>query len=124
MPRQNSITEGPHAIDVYVGHRIVEARKKMGHNQSELGRAIGVTFQQVQKYERGSNRVSASKLHEIARFLNQPISAFFPSGNDEPVFEAPPMSRQAMEIAQLAPKLNPTDQKTVLALMRSLTGLS
>lgn len=124
MPRQNAITDGAHPVDLHVGRQIAEVRKKMGHNQSELGRAIGVTFQQVQKYERGSNRVSASKLHEIARFLNQPISAFFPSSNDESVFEVPPMSRQAMEIAQLAPKLNPTDQKTVLALMRSLTGLS
>ncbi len=64
-------------VDAYVGHRIRVRRKMLGISQSELGDALGVAFQQLQKYERGVNRISASKLHSIARLLNVPVSYFF-----------------------------------------------
>ena len=59
----------PNPIDLHVGGRIRMRRKVLGVSQERLAEALGLTFQQVQKYERGSNRVSASKLYEIARFL-------------------------------------------------------
>src|SRR5665213_3309630 len=67
----------PNPVDLHVGGRIRMRRKVLGVSQEKLAEALGLTFQQVQKYERGSNRVSASKLYEIARFLNSPVSYFF-----------------------------------------------
>lgn len=59
----------PHAIDQTVGARVRARREALGFNQSDLGRALGLTFQQVQKYEKGSNRISCSKLIGISDFL-------------------------------------------------------
>jgi transcriptional regulator with XRE-family HTH domain len=69
MQRRIATTDGPHPVDVAVGARIRIIRKGKGMSQGTLAQALGLTFQQVQKYERGSNRVSASKLVEIARTL-------------------------------------------------------
>ena len=66
-----------HHIDVHVGARIRLRRKALGITQEHLAQHLGLTFQQVQKYERGANRVSASKLYEIARILRVPIAFFF-----------------------------------------------
>ncbi len=64
-------------VDQHVGSRIRERRKSLGMTQQQLADALGLTFQQVQKYERGSNRVSASRLFETASALSTPISFFF-----------------------------------------------
>lgn len=66
-----------HPVDLHVGGMIRAHRKRLGMSQSQLADALGLTFQQVQKYERGSNRVSASKLYEIAQTLGLTISTFF-----------------------------------------------
>ncbi len=68
---------GPHPIDVHVGFRVRLRRNLLGMSQTKLGRAIGVTFQQIQKYERGVNRVGASRLFNLSRALDVPISFFF-----------------------------------------------
>lgn len=65
------------AIDAHVGKRIRLRRTLLGLSQEKLGEALGITFQQVQKYERGANRVGASRLYHIARALDVPISFFF-----------------------------------------------
>ncbi len=67
----------PHEVDIEVGKKIRVQRTMRKMSQTELGNRIGVTFQQVQKYERGSNRVSASKLVEIARALDVDVRLFF-----------------------------------------------
>jgi transcriptional regulator with XRE-family HTH domain len=67
----------PSPIDVHVGHRIRLRRTLMGMSQERLGEALGLTFQQVQKYERGVNRVGASRLFDLSRVLDVPISFFF-----------------------------------------------
>ncbi len=80
----------PSPIDVHVGSRIRLRRTLLGMSQEKLGDALGLTFQQVQKYERGVNRVGASRLFDISRVLDVPISFFFddmPEGMD-----ATPMS--------------------------------
>ena len=64
-------------VDVYVGKRIRQFRWIAGISQQELGAAIGLNFQQIQKYETAANRVSASKLWEISRVLNVPVGHFF-----------------------------------------------
>jgi transcriptional regulator with XRE-family HTH domain len=67
----------PHPVDVHVGARIRLRRKEMGISQTDLADVLGLSFQQVQKYERGSNRVSASKLYDITNKLETPIEYFF-----------------------------------------------
>src|ERR671928_1129093 len=69
--------ETPNPIDVRVGARLRLRRNMLGLSQEKLGEAIGLTFQQVQKYERGANRIGASRLHELSRVLDVPISFFF-----------------------------------------------
>jgi len=69
--------KAPNAIDTEVGRRIRQRRAILGLSQSKLADELGVTFQQVQKYEKGTNRVGSSRLQSIARFLGVPISYFF-----------------------------------------------
>ena len=71
----------PHPVDVHVGQRIRTRRRLLGMNQAALARALDLTFQQVQKYEHGTNRVSASKLSAIADVLGVPVSFFFVEGS-------------------------------------------
>jgi transcriptional regulator with XRE-family HTH domain len=64
-------------IDYNVGLRLKMRRKMLSFSQEELGRRLGVTFQQIQKYERGANRISASTLYHLAKILDVPVSFFF-----------------------------------------------
>ena len=75
----------PHSADQHVGAQITMVRMQSDVSQHQLARAIGVSFQQLQKYESGRNRVSASMLYEIGRALEVPVSRFFQGlpGNDE-----------------------------------------
>jgi transcriptional regulator with XRE-family HTH domain len=77
-PEYGRGTGVPDPIDVYVGTQIRTRRLLLGMNQEELAQRLGLTFQQVQKYESGANRVSASRLWEIAAILKMPIGYFFP----------------------------------------------
>jgi transcriptional regulator with XRE-family HTH domain len=67
----------PNPIDVHVGSRIRLRRNMLGMSQEKLGELLGITFQQIQKYEKGSNRVGASRLQAIASILNVPVGYFF-----------------------------------------------
>lgn len=67
----------PHPVDIYVGKRLRMRRTMLGMSQDVLGRSIGVTFQQIQKYERGVNRMGSSRLFDFARILNVPVAFFF-----------------------------------------------
>lgn len=67
----------PNDIDAHVGQRLRVRRSLLGMSQEKLAEAIGLTFQQVQKYERGTNRVSASRLYDISNVLDVPVSYFF-----------------------------------------------
>ncbi len=69
--------EEPDPIDIHVGERLKLQRMLKGLSQEELGNALGVTFQQIQKYEKGSNRISASALWKLAKKLNAPVMFFF-----------------------------------------------
>jgi transcriptional regulator with XRE-family HTH domain len=67
----------PHPVDVLVGKRVRARRTELGMSQTQLAEILEITFQQVQKYERGVNRVTCSRLSEIAAALNVPITFFF-----------------------------------------------
>lgn len=126
---------GPNPIDQYVGQRIRARRKVLGVSQEKLADQLGLTFQQVQKYERGANRVSASKLYEIARALKSSIPYFFhdlpdPAADAQPgmaeggapafVHDAP-QTPEAVEMGQVYSKLRrPKVKKHLLGLARAL----
>ncbi|ANP88090.1 helix-turn-helix domain-containing protein [Rhizobium leguminosarum] len=67
----------PNPIDIHVGSRIRLRRTMLGMSQEKLGESLGITFQQIQKYEKGTNRVGASRLQNISNILNVPVSFFF-----------------------------------------------
>jgi transcriptional regulator with XRE-family HTH domain len=67
----------PNPIDIHVGNRVKLRRMMLGVSQEKLGEQLGLTFQQVQKYEKGMNRISASRLLEIGRLLEAPVAYFF-----------------------------------------------
>jgi transcriptional regulator with XRE-family HTH domain len=76
-------TKAPNPVDKYVGSRVRMRRIMLGMSQEKLGDALGLTFQQVQKYEKGTNRVGASRIQQIAEILQVPVSFLFegaPSG--------------------------------------------
>ena len=75
--KRSMAKDGPSPVDVHVGSGVRLRRTLLGLSQDKLGEAIGLTFQQVQKYERGTNRVSASKLWTLSNVLDVPVSYFF-----------------------------------------------
>jgi len=77
IPRFGRGSGKRHPVDVHVGERVKQRRKLLGMTQTDLGDALDLTFQQVQKYERGANRIGASRLLAIARVLDVPIEYFF-----------------------------------------------
>ena len=66
-----------HPVDVHVGARVRLRRNLLGFSQTDLGKMLGITFQQIQKYERGSNRIAASRLFKLGEVLVVPVSYFF-----------------------------------------------
>ena len=77
MPRLISVTGAPHPIDVLIGWKMRKLRKQKGLSLANLGARLGVTFQQIQKYESGKNRIAASTLWEIASSLDVSLVCFF-----------------------------------------------
>ena len=77
MPARTQLKDGPHPVDVHVGQRLRMRRTLLGMSQEKVAEALGLTFQQLQKYEKGANRVSASRLHELSQILDVPQSFFF-----------------------------------------------
>jgi transcriptional regulator with XRE-family HTH domain len=123
MPKQTT------DVDRLVGLRITALRKARGLSQTALGNAVGVTFQQVQKYEKGQNRVGAGRLREIARLLEVPVSAFFddagsPESPQEDVFGF--LNAQgAVELLRAYTQIEDDQmRRDVLALVRSAARLA
>ena len=85
---------GPHPVDVHVGSRVRMRRTLLGMSQEKLGDALALTFQQVQKYERGANRVGASRLYEISKILDVPVSFFFEEMSPETAALTPHSTRR------------------------------
>ncbi|MDA8230288.1 MAG: helix-turn-helix transcriptional regulator [Magnetospirillum sp.] len=86
-----------HPVDVHVGSRVRLRRTLLGLTQGKLAEAVGLTFQQVQKYERGANRISASRLYDFSRVLDVPISFFF---DDMPEELGRPVSGVSAHLAE------------------------
>ncbi|MEP3441288.1 MAG: helix-turn-helix transcriptional regulator [Sulfitobacter sp.] len=73
----------PHIVDIHVGKKIRQRRWLIGMTQQTLGETVGIKFQQIQKYETGANRVSASRLWDIAKALGMPVASFFEGIEDQ-----------------------------------------
>jgi transcriptional regulator with XRE-family HTH domain len=117
-----------HSVDRHVGALIRLRRKALGLSQTELGRRVGITFQQIQKYERGTNRVSASTLYEIAEVLATPVPDFFPSSAER---KQDDLSRKRIRfvetkegsaIADLFPRIVHGRRRAIVNLIRALAA--
>jgi transcriptional regulator with XRE-family HTH domain len=121
----------PHLVDIHVGARIRMRRKSMGLSQTQLADSVGITFQQLQKYERGSNRVSASKLYGMAVTLQTSVAWFFEgmtvldaAGDGDKVTLAVRRfmaTEEGVELASLVPQLPMAQRLQILALAKTLS---
>ena len=115
----------PHPIDLQVGLRIRELRKSRSMSQEKLGAAVGITFQQIQKYERGVNRISASMLVELAKHLGVSPASLLPGDTappDQATMAIMATVRGADELVSLYKSLPPDLRRAVLHLERSLVA--
>ena len=115
-------TKKPNPIDVYVGSKIREARILQGMSQTALAEKIGITFQQLQKYENAHNRVSCSRLYEIGRVLGMPVQAFFAGAGSSaglPDIEES-AGRDTLNLVNDYSRLSPALRKTVSKTAKSL----
>lgn len=127
MPRDQQSNK-PNPIDIEVGKRICVYRPQAGLSQTQLGDALKLTFQQVQKYEKGSNRVAPSRLEVIARACGIPVSAFITSldlqkGNHGPLPFAELQINGAQELLAAFGKLKSgTTRAALVALAEEMAG--
>jgi len=133
--KRNVSKEGPDPIDAHVGSRVRLRRTLLGMSQEKLGESIGLTFQQVQKYERGANRISASKLWQLSQVLDVPVSFFFddigedathlppPPPTEEPSAADPLAKRETLELVRAYYRINdPAVRKRLFELTKSVAG--
>ena len=111
-------TGRPNPVDVHVGARVRLRRTLLGMSQEKLGEAIGLTFQQVQKYERGANRIGASRLYDLARVLDVPVGFFFEEMTPETQQSSPAQARGMQEEAEPY-EPDPLAKRETLELVRA-----
>jgi len=125
----------PHLVDQHVGSRVRLRRMLLGMSQERLGESIGITFQQVQKYEKGVNRIGASRLLQISEILDVPVEFFFEEAPHIDGRRAPGMadsetfileflnSREGLELNRAFVKISdPKVRKSVVDLIRALSA--
>jgi transcriptional regulator with XRE-family HTH domain len=105
-----------HPVDVFVGNKLREKRIMLGLSQDAVGKTLGLSFQQIQKYERGVNRISSSRLYEFSKILSAPVGYFF-DGLDFQANDNQPSSKAAEEAAEY--KYDEMYSRETLELMRS-----
>jgi len=133
MIKNPSTPKQPGEVDAYVGKRIRDFRKSMKISQDRLAEQLGITFQQVQKYEKGSNRIGAGRLFQISRIFGVPVASFFPEASapvsgfaegGQAAFVADAGGSQGGEAAELAGIFaridDPTVRTRILDLVRAL----
>lgn len=126
------MTDGPDPIDIHVGQRVRARRKMLGLSQTQLGQELGVTFQQVQKYERGSNRIGSSRLFRMSATLDVPVAYFFEGAetklpgydsNDDNLSEGVFEREETQELVDAYYRIaDPRIRKKVLGLARLLSS--
>ncbi len=116
-------------IDAIVGQRLRERREELGLSQSRLGRHLGLTFSQIQKYEKGSNRIGAGRLYMVAQYLGVSPTYFFEAVDTAVANRTGrPTAQPSEELRTLSEAFSaindPDTRRSVLALVRSLTSQS
>ncbi len=120
------MSEIPHPVDVHVGQRLRLRRALMGLSQERLAELVGVTFQQIQKYERGANRIGSSRLYELSRVLAVPIDYFF-EGLEETERSAPGLAEPAAGFrheTETRPEPRIIDRRETLELVRAFNRIA
>lgn len=108
-----------HPVDIYVGKKLRSRRTLLGRSQEEIGTAVGITFQQIQKYERGLNRIGSSRLYEFSRLLGVEISYFFEGIDDKSI-----SGTETVAVGPVQFEHANVENKEVLALVRAYYGIS
>ncbi len=111
-------TGKPHPVDVHVGARVKLRRTLLGMTQTDLGEALGLTFQQVQKYERGTNRIGSSRLFDLSQILDVPVEFFFEDMPAKVAASSPAQWRGRAEKPE-SDELDPMVKRETLELMRA-----
>jgi transcriptional regulator with XRE-family HTH domain len=133
--RRGAKYDGPNPTDVHVGARVRQRRVQLGMSQEKLGEALGLTFQQVQKYERGMNRVGASRLWDMGRILGVPVSYFYSAADEDQgsagfaasgiVDENPMGRRETTELVRIYYRISdPAMRRRLFELAKALARLS
>ncbi|MGY8959691.1 MAG: helix-turn-helix domain-containing protein [Alphaproteobacteria bacterium] len=119
-----SATGRPNPVDIHVGGRVRLRRTLLGMSQEKLVDAIGLTFQQVQKYERGANRIGSSRLFDLSRVLDVPVSFFFDDMSPE-IDPSSPKGTAGKADAPIDPfEADPLAKRETLDLVRSYYGIA
>ena len=129
----------PNPIDVHVGRRVRLRRTLLGMSQEKLGEALRLTFQQVQKYERGVNRIGSSRLYHLSQILDVPVSFFFDDmppleegaapglreGTGEPFERDPLVKRETLELVRAYYRISdPVARKRLFELTKAIANMS
>ena len=130
--------KSPNPIDIHVGSRVRLRRMMLGMSQEKLGEHLGITFQQIQKYEKGTNRIGASRLQAIARVLSVPVAFFFEDAPGLPPvagnqgFEEPQSTSYVVDFLSSAEGLSlnksfvrikdPKVRRKVVEMVRAIAG--
>lgn len=109
----------PNPIDMHVGARLRQRRTLLGMSQERLADSLGITFQQVQKYERGANRVGSSRLFDVARVLDVPVAYFFEEMSAGVASKTPSRLRGLSESRSEPFELDPMAKRETLELVRA-----
>lgn len=120
----------PNPVDVHVGNRVRLRRTLIGMSQDKLGKALSLTFQQVQKYERGANRIGASRLYQISQILDVPITFFYddmpaevtgePSTNMSATGQLKDVKRKDLEFMKDFVELEWPEKQAVHAIVKTI----
>ena len=105
-------------IDIHVGSRVRLRRTLLGLSQERLGEAVGLTFQQIQKYERGANRIGASRMYDLAHVLDVPVAFFFEDMPDD-VKQRDAEPAGPGDVEQTVVERNPLNRRETLELVRA-----
>ncbi len=127
----------PKAVDAHVGSRVRLRRTLLGMSQEKLGQAVSLTFQQIQKYERGTNRIGSSRLYQFSQVLDVPVSFFFDSMPEEVAGRSPGLGegpaeafeteklarRETLELVRAYYRIpDPAVRKRVFELVKAVAG--
>ena len=124
MVRRTVAEFGPEPVDVHVGSRVRLRRTLLGMSQTDIADALGLTFQQVQKYEKGTNRISASRLYQLSLIFGVPVESFFEEIEEEGSSSSPDdvmLKRETLELVRAYYRIrNPEVREALHAMIKAM----